>query len=761
MDRSVADAHSKVRSHHLERAAYVYIRQSSVFQVENHLESKRRQYNLVEWVVQAGWPREKVVVVDEDQGKSGAYAYMRSGFGNMVTAVGRREVGIIASLEFSRLARNSPDWSHLVYICRWTSTLIADEEGVYDPTLSADRFMLGIRGQVSEAEYETSSHRMVAARWSKAARGEVMTILPAGYDIDDLGQAVMTSDESIAHAIRTVFAKFDELGSGRQVLLWWRAQGLKFPVRRTELRTHPVVWLEPKYSMVHSTLRNPVYAGVYAFGKSQTVRQLDVGDSRQLVVRRVVRKEWPVLIKDHHMAYISYEKYLKNQELLRGNLAMRRREDDRESGPVREGKGLLQGLVRCHHCGRRMSVEYSGGRPTRPTGTQQYRCHYGGNKTGTTDCQVIGGARIDAVVVQAFLEATGPAAIEALRVVAEQVRRQSEAVDNYWKLQIEKTEYDTRRAERQFNAVEPENRPVARELERRWNARLCELDALRVQARQAQETQAPLTEGEIERARLLGGDVATVWSLDTTTDRDRKRLLRCLIEEVQLDTNAQRTMVRIIWKGGAVTDREVLRRTRTTRPGATATPEETIELVRQLAKELEDLQIARILNTQGRRSGFGRPFTRESVLSIRRHYEIPACPAKPSTDPHAGPFTADEAARELGVTSSTIHRWLREGVLAGRQATAGAPWQIPLTDTIRRRLSGGDAPAGWVGLSEAARRLGLSKALVAYMVKRGKLKAERATVGKRQCWRIEVPSTSSGQEDSLFDPMTNDLAKEA
>lgn len=755
------DAQNKIRERHLSRVAYVYVRQSSAFQVDHHRESQRRQYNLVDWVASAGWPKERIVLVDEDQGKSGAVAFTRTGFGNMVAAVGRGEVGIIASLEVSRLARNSPDWSHLVYVCRWTQTLIVDEHGVYDPSLSADRMVLGIRGQVSELELDTSIHRMIEARWNKARRGEMKTTPPAGYEIDDNDQLRITSDEAVAHAIRTVFTKFDELGSGRQVLLWWRDQSLKFPVRRTSGRSHPVVWLGTTYRMIHAVLRNPVFAGVYAFGRCQTVRQLDPADPRKLTVRRVPRKgqDWPVLIQNHHAAYISYDKFLKNQSLLRGNRHMTSSEG--ETGPAREGRALLQGLVRCGHCSRKMTVVYGGKRLGVQTRPQQYRCCQARMHAGGQDCQLVGGARIDKLVVEVFLEATGPAAVEAIRLVEEQAQRESEAVGRYWKLQIEKAEFEAQRAERQFHLVEPENRPVARELERRWNARLCELEAVRAQAQQTHVTQAPLTKDELETARRIGGDVTTVWHLDTTTDRDRKRLLRTLIEEVQLATNSEYNTVRIVWKGGELTESQLPRRTRITRPGATATPEETIELVRQLAKEFDDLQIARILTKQGRRSGLGKPFTRESVHSMRGRYKIPVCPAKPPIDSRAGPFTADEAARELGVAPHTIHRWLRDGVLAGRQVTPGAPWQIPLTEDIRRRLVDGDAPSGWVGLSEAARRLGISKALVAYMVKRGKLKAERTIVGRRECWRIEVPSGTASPEGALFDPMTNDLAKEA
>ena len=318
------DASSKIQREHLERAAYVYVRQSSYYQVENNLESKRRQYDFVKWAKELGWSRNRVVVVDEDQGKSGACAHTRSGFGRLITAVGRGEVGMAMSLELSRLARNSPDWHNLIYMCRYTNTLIADEHGIYDPSSMTDRMLLGFRGQMSEMELDTSIHRMVAGRWNKARRGEYLIYPPAGYELDDLDRVLITSDEAVASAIRTLFSKFDELQSVKRVFAWWRDEGLKFPVRRLELRSRPVVWMSPAYRMFLYVLHNPIYAGAYVFGRSQTVRELDSDDPRKVRVRQVKRDEWPVLIKDHHQGYISFEKFELNQARIRSNQQMKK-----------------------------------------------------------------------------------------------------------------------------------------------------------------------------------------------------------------------------------------------------------------------------------------------------------------------------------------------------------------------------------------------------------------------------------------------------
>jgi len=745
----------KIHSAHQERLAFVYVRQSSLRQVRDNLESQRRQYAFAEQAGALGWSAERIVVIDEDQGKSGAIPQARVGFANLVAAVARREVGIVMSLELSRLSRNDADWHHLVYLCRWTDTLIADEHGVYDPSSSSDRMVLGVRGQVSELERDNSVHRMVEARWSKARRGEAFTIPPAGYELDELGHWVLTSDEAVANAVGRVFEKFDELGAARQVFLWWRDEGLPFPVRRIRPRHSCVVWVPVGYRLVYQTLRHPIYAGAYVFGRSMTTRALDP-ETQRVVVGRTQRamRDWPVLIKDHHPAYISFAKYLENQERMRSNHMMHPA-DESQRGAAREGRALLQGLVRCGHCGRRMYVGYGGERATR---TLQFRCaRVRALQVAGADCQIVGGRRIEAAVVEAFLQATRAAGPEAAALAGVTLRAEVEAAERSWQLQIEKAEYEAQRAERQYMVVEPENRTVAREFERRWNERLAEVEALRTKAAHRGERHRSLSEQEVARAQELGTNLEAVWGSSTTTIRDRKLLLRALIEEVQLRTEEKRHRICIVWKGGATTEREVAR-LRGNQHYATA--DETVELVRKLALEFDDAQIARILHRQGRRSGLGLAFTKSSICSLRGKNRIPACPQKPARDARQGPFTAEEAARELGVTMSTVHRWLRDGVLAGKQTTARAPWQIVLTEEVRRRLAGGQAPEGWVGLGEAARRLGVGKSLVAHWVKQGKLRAMRTTVGKRECWRIDVSSSEYRAQAELFDQISNTTIKE-
>lgn len=737
----------RVSPHYYERAAYVYVRQSSLRQVEQSLISKQRQYDLVNWVQQLGWPAERIVVVDDDQGKSGTSANSREGFAKLVKAVGQGAVGIVVSLEASRLARNSADWHSLIYMCRFADTLIADEHGIYDPKEMTDRMVLGFRGQMSEIEVDMSVHRMVEARWQKARQGEYLIYPPAGYDLDDFEQLVMSSDEAITMAIRTVFTKFDELGTARRVLNWWKEEGLQFPVRRRELRTKPVIWREPTYQNIGAVLHNPIFAGVYAFGRTQRVRELDPDDPLKIRVRSVVR-DWPVLILEHHEAYISYEKYQDNLRRLRNNTNMKRAEED-VSGPAREGAALLQGIVRCGHCGRPMNVSYGGNRPVPSRSrTLQYRCSRARKQFERAECQVVGGRRVDDLVVEVFVEATRAAVQYAAQLATDIVNQQNRDVEQAWAMQIEKAEYEAQRAERQYQAVDPDNRTVARTLEARWEARLRELEELRQKATTQRQERRPLTEIEVAKARRLGSDIDAVWTAPSTTNQDRKQLLRAAIDEVQLRTADKNYRVTIVWKGGAKIEREVVRHSRGNHSFRTSG--ETVDLVRDLAKELDDAQIARVLCKQGRLTGHGHTFNAHKVATLRNRYGIPNCPKRTPKDPSHGPFTADEAAAELGVSAQTIHRWVREGTLPARQPTRGAPWRIVLSDDLRKKLTGGTAPKGWVGLTEAARRLGLSKSHVAHLVKSGKLAAVRTVVGSRTVWRIDVESATCGRQPGLF-----------
>ena len=742
----------KITNHHLDRMAYVYVRQSSPGQVLGHVEGRLRQYQLLDLAEKFGWPKERIKIVDTDQGKSGANPDSREGFRDLITAVARGEVGIILALEASRLARNSPDWHNMIYMCRWSTTLIADETTIYDPTDPSDRMILGIRGQMAEMELENSIDRMIKARWNKAARGEFLTVPPAGYDIDELGRFIKSRDETVRHAIETVFVKFDELGSASQVYNWWREEGLKFPIRRKIRHNQSIQWVGVCYKAFLRVLHHPIYAGVYAFGRTKSEKRLDTEGSGKIKTKIIKRDQCEIFIRDHHDAYISYEKYLDNQGKIEGNTTMKRTSDT-QTGAVREGACLLQGIALCGKCGRALKVSYGGHKSLTRGRIYQYRCFGSKPQSGSGDCQVIGGKRIDAVVVEAFIEVTQPAAEGAVKAAIDLAQNKNESLIKYWDLQIEKASYEVQRAFRQYDGVEPENRLVARTLEKNWEEKISELEQIKIKAKEATYRVPTLADGDLDRIRKLGKNLGKIWTAETTTNIDRKRLLRTLIEEVQLNVMEKSYSVKIIWKGGAITERSVPR----LKGGKIcATSEEDIDLIRKLAEEFDDAQIARTLSKQGRKSGRGLPYTKSSVMSIRGKNKIPACKPRQQKDPIAGPFTADEAAKELSVGMSTIQRWLRDGLLVGKQLTPCAPWQIILDTETRKRLTDGDAPKGWVGLTAAANYLNTSKAQVAYLVKAGKIDAVRTTVGKRTCWKIDVLSYGCMDQTQLFDQMNTE-----
>lgn len=747
------DVIAKVTRNHLDKLAYVYIRQSSLYQVENHVEGRLRQYNLVEWAQRAGWPQERILIIDSDLGKSSASPNSRSGFGELIAALGRGEAGIVVALEATRLARNSLDWHNLIYMCRWTGTLIADENSVYDPADSSDRMVLGIRGQMSEMELENSIGRMIKARWNKARRGEFLVVPPAGFEIDENERIVMSNDESIRQAISTMFEKFDELGSGRQVFDWWRANDLLFPVRSIS-KGHPVKWCKPRYATFWRTLKNPIFSGAYAFGRTKSTRNFDATKlTNKPKTTKVAQEDWEVLIKENHSGYITWDKFVANQRKLAENATMKSGENGK-MGAIRTGHALLQGLVRCGKCGRSMTVSYGGHKSdgARLGGRVfQYRCLSAKYYTQEGDCHVVGGKRVDGSVVDAFFEVAQPASAASIKEAIDRENAQQDSLSKYWQLQVEKAEYEVKRAQRQYEAGEPENRLVVRTLEKTWEERLSQLEDIRKKASGFVMIARQISVEEIARIEVLGRDLKRIWHAPSTDHADRKRLLRCLIEEVQLRTLADQYEIKIVWKGGAITMRSV---PRVVGGHVNRTSEDDIELVRKLAVEFDDAQIARTLNKQGRRSGRGIPYTKQSVMSMRGRYKI--LRGIPQVqDRRTGPFTADEAAKELGVAMSTVQRWLQDGLLVGKQVAAGAPWQITLDEATRARLTGGSSPEGWVGLTQAASFLGVSKSQVAHLVHGGKIDAVRVQDGKRTVWKIDVNSYASRHQRGLFDQMAN------
>ena len=729
---------TKIGAAHLGRAAYVYLRQSSPAQVENNRESTQRQYALVDKASALGWPAAQVVVVDEDLGLSGAGVVERSGFARLTTEVALGHVGIVLGLEVSRLARNNVDWYRLIDLCGLTDTLIGDGDGIYHPALFNDRLLLGLKGTMSEAELHVLRARLNGGIRNKAARGELRRGLPVGFVWgEEDGEVRFHPDEAVCSAIRTVFTRFAALGSVRRVWLWFCSEGLSFPLQTRY--GGGVRWVDPSYIAVYHVLTNPVYAGAYAYGKSRQEVSLDRSGARRKRVRKLPRSQWSVLIPNHHQGFIDWSTYESNRARISANTHPRPHQSG--GGAVREGGALLQGLAVCGHCGRKLRTHYTG-----RTASPGYHC---AGKTIVDGrglyCLNVGAVQIDDAVAQAMLTALAPLGIEAALAAAERIEADHDGALAQWRLAVERTSYEAQRAERRYRAVDPDNRLVARGLEAEWETALREHETARAELAR-REQQRPKTLSADERSRLLalGADLREVWQAPTTAPRDRKELLRALLEEVIIAVNKSeyRSHLTLRWRGGAPAeiDLDLPRR----RAAPVRTDEDTVALVRRLAVHYPDAVIAGILNRQQRRTAYGHRFTANHVGNLRRHWNI-ARYQPPATPPEGEMLTIKQTAATLGVATSTIHRWLNDGIIAGEQLTPGAPWRIRITDDLRARVAE-EAPEGYLTMYQAMRRLGVSRQSVWQRVKRGEIEALHVRRGRQKGLRLKL----NGSQPDLF-----------
>ena len=498
---------SKVKPNHLQRPAYVYIRQSSPAQVENHRESTARQYALIDKACQLGWAQQHIIVIDKDLGLSGAGWCERSGFAHLTTEVALGRAGIVLGLEVSRLARNHADWYRLFDLCGVTDTLVGDGDGLYHPALFNDRLILGLKGIMAEAELHVLRARLEGGIRNKAARGELRRGLPVGFVWGEQeGEVRFYPDEGVVSTIRTVFAKFAELGSARKVWLWFHSEGLPFPMRQH--MKSPIRWVAPTYTAIHHVLTNPVYAGAYIYGKCRHERYLDEQGRLRRRTRHLPMAEWSVLLREHHPGYIDWVTFQANQTRIDSNVHP---QPHQGGGAVREGAALLQGLARCGKCGRRLHTHYRG-----RNASPGYHCSGKDIVHGRgVYCLNVGGIQIDQAVVDAFLQAITPAAVDATELALQQLEADQDAALSQWRLAVERARYEAQRAERQYQAIEPENRLVARTLENEWEQRLRDLAAAEAELRQReQERPRALSPEEKDRLHALGSDLRKVWTAE-------------------------------------------------------------------------------------------------------------------------------------------------------------------------------------------------------------------------------------------------------
>jgi DNA invertase Pin-like site-specific DNA recombinase len=721
---------TKIGASHLSRAAYVYLRQSTAAQVEHNRESTQRQYALAARATALGWPAQQVIVIDEDLGLSGSGVVERSGFSRLTADVALGHVGIVLGLEVSRLARNNADWYRLLDLCGLTDTLIGDADGVYHPAMFNDRLLLGLKGTMSEAELHVLRARLLGGIRNKAARGELRRGLPVGFVWgEDDGEVRFHPDEAVCAAIRTVFARFAELGSVRRVWLWLRTEGLSFPMQTRY--GGGVRWVDPSYIAVYHVLTNPVYAGAYAYGKSRHEVTLDASGARKKRVRKLPRSQWSVLIPSHHEGFIDWSTYESNRARITANTHPQPHQSG--GGAVREGSALLQGLAVCGQCGRRLRTHYTG-----RTASAGYHCAGKSIVEGRgIYCLNVGAIQIDEVAARAVLAALAPLGVEAALAAAERIEADHDGALAQWRLAVERAGYDAQCAERRYRTVDPDNRFVARGIEAEWEKYLRELEKAKAELARREQLR-PRTLSVDERIRLLalGADLFKAWQAPTTSPRDKKELLRTLLEEVIITVHKdeRRAHLTLRWRGGALTDIDLdLPRPR---PAIVRTDEDTIALVRRLAAHYPDAVIAGILNRQDRKSAYGHRFTANLVGNLRRHWSIP-CFERPTSPPEGELLTIKQTATALGVATSTIHRWLNDGIIAGEQLTYGAPWRIRLTDDLRARVAE-EAPDGCLTMYQTMRLLGVSRQTVWQHVKRGEIEAVHVRRGRKKGLRLKL-----------------------
>lgn len=728
----------QITADHRRRLAYVYIRQSSQQQVLHHRESQRRQRSLQERACELGWPREQVVVVDEDLGQSAARSQDRSGFQKMVAAAALGEVGLILALEPSRLSRGNRNWYHLLDVCAVTRTLLADDEGLYDPSAYNDRLLLGLKGTMSEAELHLIKQRLVEAMRARAQRGEFRLRLPPGYVWDEAGRIEKHADDQVRSVIGLIFRRFSELGTIGQVQQALKAEGVLVPVLNGP--GHSLRWGSPSYGSLQRVLKSPIYAGAYVYGRTQMVETLDHEQQPQKQVRKRPREQWPVLIEAHHAGYITWQTYEQNQHQIASN-----RRGPLHVGAPREGQSLLQGLVLCGRCGRRMKLEYSGGRRS-----VRFSCHGGERQNGAPKCQSFGVKRLERAVAQLVLTALEPVGVEAMLAAVEAYSDAAGAEREHWRQRLARARYEVDLARRQYELVDPANRLVASELERRWEKALQELAAVENEAAaRAKALDRPLTAIDREHLHRYASDLPRLWHEPSTRHQDRKRIVRCLVENVVISKVADSANLEaaVHWVGGEVTRIEVANG----RTGARchiATPE-LLQLIRDLAAEFSDDQIARILSRKKLHTPTGLSFTARRVTGLRYSNGIAGTTSASFVGEDI--YTAEQAGELLGVARGTVIRWVEVGLLKGRQLTSGAPWRIRVTAADRQHLTASDAPAGWLPLKGAALALGVSQQTVLQRLKCGELDGIRVCTGRRSAWRINVPATSYQDQTMLFD----------
>jgi len=656
----------KIKPEHLARKAIVYLRQSSEKQVRQNKESQLLQYDVAKRVRALGWP--EVEIIDSDLGSSaGMASARREGFERVLSSVALGEVGIVASREVSRLSRTDKDWCRLLEVCQIFGTLIADEQQVYDLNYLDDQLVLGIKGTLSVVELKVLRQRLLAGQESKARRGEMFKRLPVGYVRDAMGKIDFHPDRRVFEAIQLVFVKFRERWSVRQTFQWFRDHDVELPAN--PIRGTRLVWKIPSQSLVRDILCNPFYAGAYVWGRRPVTTSLVEGRLEKRQGTKLRAEECRVFIRDHHVGYIDWATYEQNQRMTRRNSV--NWQSDESMAAIRAGQGLLVGLLRCGHCGRKLHVRYWGG-----TGTNaRYLCK-GDYDDGGQYCIGFGGALVDRKLSQELLKVISRFGVEASLKAIEELGAGDAAQRAALSSKLEQLEYEAKKAFEQYDAVDARNRLAAAELERRWNERLEEIQTIKQRLSSLCEERYSLSAEEEARIRSMGENFAEIWQSDRCPPTLKKMILRTTIEEIIVRTDAKKENLQftIHWKGGVHTQLAIERPRSAT---ATATPMEAVEIIRRMAVRHGDDQIASVLNRLGYSTGKGRRWNQNRVGTARHNYSIPG---QRRALPDSEIVSLSEAARICRVSHRTVERLVEAGLLQREQTAPRAPWEIRRAD---------------------------------------------------------------------------------
>lgn len=659
---------NKITSDHLQRQAIVYVRQSTMDQVQNNLESQRRQYALTDRARTLGW--QQVTVIDDDLGRSGGGVH-RPGFERLLAVLCEGNVGAVFCIEASRLARNGRDWHTLLEFCRLVDALIIDEDGIYDARQPNDRLLLGMKGTLSEMELSTLRQRSQEALMQKARRGELFTSVAIGYVRAPNDRLEIDPDRRIRKALDLVFRKFRQFGSIRQVLMWLRQERTELPAIAYGAEGRIILWRLPVYNAVHHILTNPVYAGAYVFGRTKTVTRIERGRKHSVAGQRLAQEQWQILIHDHHEGYIAWDEYQANQRQITQNAAMKGR---LVRGPARRGEALLAGLLRCGHCGRKLHVAYSGINSS----CRRYNCQGAMINHGIPErCISFGGFRADRMIEDELLRRLQPLGIQAALLAIDRQMASNHDQVSQKQMAVEQARFEAARARRQYDAVDPDNRLVAAELEQRWNQALERHHALEEELKVLRDSR-PAALSESTRAALLqlGDDLPALWRHPQSSAALKKRIVRALLHEIIVNKDGDKISMVLHWDGGDHTKLDFLKNK--TGQHRHATPDNVVELIGQLARVQPDQGVVSILNRLGLRTGRGNTWTEGRLRVFRNDHNIAVY--KEGERDARGELTLEETAAMLNTSKESVRRLIASKILSAEQACSGAPWIIRRAD---------------------------------------------------------------------------------